>query len=102
MNTRMIVVAGMLLCALTAAPVAADSRVYVNAAFGPVAMYPVDGPDSFRHRPPPRYAEWDQWRPAPPRHWREYRHYPPPPPPYWHEYRRPHHHHRHYWRDDRW
>jgi len=101
MNTRMIAVAGMLLCALTAAPVAADSRVYVNAAFGPVAMYPDDGPGAFRHRPPPRYSEWDHWRPAPPRHWRGYRHYPPPPP-YWHEYRRPHHHRHPHWRDDRW
>jgi len=104
MKNTMLVVAGLLLCALMASqpkPAAADSRVYVGADFGGVVAAYDDGPRYVHHRPPPQYYSWDRWRPAPPRHYRarEWRHYLPPA--YSHEYRRPHHW-RHHRDDDRW
>lgn len=108
MKSRMMVVAGMLLCALMTMasqpkPAAAGSSVYVGFNVGGPAPYYDYGPRYVHHRPPPQYYGWDRWRPAPSPHYRArgWRHYPPPPPVYNYEYRRPHHRHHHSDRD-RW
>jgi hypothetical protein len=109
MKSRMMVVAGMLLCALMTMasqpkPAAAGSSVYVGFNVGAPTPYYDYGPRYVHHRPPPQYYYgWDRWRPEPPPHYRArgWRHYPPPPPVYNYEYRRPHHRHHHSDRD-RW